>query len=79
LQDRISLLRRGDILVHRTSLTLPLFIEVPVPSQESDFASFYKFIEVPVPSQESDFASFYKFSIGYWKCFQWFFWGFFSI
>ena len=27
---------RGKVLVHRTSLTPPLFIEVPVPSQESE-------------------------------------------
>jgi hypothetical protein len=45
---------RGDAWAHKTSLTLPLFTEVPVPSQKSerscicvledmDFASFYNF------------------------------------
>ena len=27
---------RGEVWVHKTSLTPPLFIEVPVPSQESE-------------------------------------------
>ena len=29
---------RGDAWAHKTSLTLPLFIEVPVPSQESEWS-----------------------------------------
>ena len=35
LQDQIISLR-DQIWAHRTSLTPPLFIEVPVPSQESE-------------------------------------------
>ena len=27
---------RGEVWAHKTSLTLPLFIEMPVPSQESE-------------------------------------------
>jgi len=35
LHDRI-ISQRGEFWSHKTSLTLPLFIEVPVPSQESE-------------------------------------------
>ena len=32
-------LLRGKVWRHNTSLTLPLFIEVPVPSEESNVSS----------------------------------------
>ena len=48
LHDRITSLRE-DIQTHKTS-----FIEVPVPSQESERLCITSFIEVPVPSQESE-------------------------
>jgi hypothetical protein len=35
LHDRIISLK-GELWAHKTSLTLPLFIEVPVPGQESE-------------------------------------------
>jgi vacuolar-type H+-ATPase subunit F/Vma7 len=35
LHDHIISLR-GEIRAHKTSLTLPIFIDVPVPSQESE-------------------------------------------
>jgi hypothetical protein len=38
------------VVTNSTSLTPPLFIEVPVPSQESEQSC----IEVPVPSKESE-------------------------
>ena len=34
LHDRINLLR-GEVWAHKTSLTLPFFIEISIPSQES--------------------------------------------
>ena len=43
-------MRFRQYVVYTTSLTPPLFIEVPVPSQESEQSC----IEVPVPSKESE-------------------------
>jgi hypothetical protein len=50
LHDRLISIR-GEVWVHKSSLTLPLFIEMPVPSQESgrrvrgiDLVSFYAFL-----------------------------------
>jgi hypothetical protein len=40
------------ICAHKSSLTPPLFIEVPVPSQEIEWSC----IEVPVPSQEIEWS-----------------------
>jgi hypothetical protein len=36
LHDLIILLRGGRVSVHKTSLIPPLFIEMPVPNQESE-------------------------------------------
>jgi len=44
-------------LAHKTSLTLPLFIEVPVPSQESERSCMY------ICARGMDFATFYNFYI----------------
>ena len=40
------------ICTHKSSLTPPLFIEVPVPSQEIEWSC----IEVPVPNQEIEWS-----------------------
>jgi len=55
-------------LVHKTSLTPPLFIEVPVLSQEVGGPVF-------VSARGIDFASFYDLAIGFWNCSDkvWFF------
>jgi hypothetical protein len=47
--------------VNKASLTLPLFTEVPVPSQESEHSCVCVLVGI-------DFASFYDFSIGFWNC-----------
>ena len=47
--------------VNKASLTLPLFTEVPVPSQESEQSCACVLVGI-------DFASFYDFSIGFWNC-----------
>ena len=47
--------------VNKASLTLPLFTEVPVPSQESEQSCVCVLVGI-------DFASFYDFSIGFWNC-----------
>jgi hypothetical protein len=52
---------RGEVWVHKTSLTLPLLIEVSVPSQESERT--YTWVLV-----ESILTSFYDFSIVCWNC-----------
>jgi hypothetical protein len=54
LYDRIISLRR-EVGAHKTSLNSPLFIEVPVPSQESE-RSYICVIDI-------DFASFYEFDV----------------
>ena len=38
-----------------------IFIEVAVPSQETEWSCIYVFLRI-------EFASFYDFSIGFWKC-----------
>ena len=53
---------RGDVCVHKTSLTLPLSTEVPVPSEESD-RSCISLLRVHIY-----FTSFYDFSIWFWNC-----------
>jgi hypothetical protein len=45
---------------HKTSLTPPLFIEVPVPCQESERSC--------ICVRGIEFATFYDFSVGIWKC-----------
>jgi outer membrane lipopolysaccharide assembly protein LptE/RlpB len=41
LHDRINL-PRGEVWAHKTSLTLPFFIEISIPSQESHIFLCYK-------------------------------------
>ena len=54
---KLFALRRHD-LGSKTSLTSPLFIEVPVPSQESDWSSV----------KDINFVSFYECSIVFRDC-----------
>ena len=51
---------KGEGWVHKTSLTPPLFIEVPVKSQKSELSC--------ICVRGIDFVSFYNFSIGLWPC-----------
>ena len=55
---------RGHIYTrfsHKTSLTSPLFIEVPVPSQESGWSCMCVLEVIGI-------VPFYVFSIGFWNC-----------
>jgi len=45
-----------------TSLTPPLFIEVPVPRQETEWSC--------ICVSDIDFSSFYDFDILFWNCFD---------
>jgi hypothetical protein len=47
-------------VAHETSLIPPIFIEVPVPSQECERLCIFV--------RGNDFASFYDFCIGKWNC-----------
>ena len=47
----------GLVWIHKANLIPPLFIEVPVPSQESERSCFC-----------IDLVSFYDFSIEFWNC-----------
>jgi hypothetical protein len=59
LHDRFILLRGGGgVWFHKTSLAPPRFIEVPVPSEESERV------------RSVDFAYFYDLSIIFWSCFD---------
>ena len=49
-----------EVWVHKTSLTMPPFIEVPVPSHEREWLC--------ISAKVIEFVSFYHFSIGCWKC-----------
>jgi len=58
--DRIISLR-GEVWTHKTSLTPPLYIEVPVPTEECEWSCICML-------GLSNFASIYDLSIGYWNC-----------
>ena len=78
LHDSIILLR-GEVWTHKTSLSSPLFIGVPVPRKGSEWSCICVLMV--------SFASFYVASIGIWKCSDsvvffrgnvptvWYFWG----
>ena len=59
LHDSIILLR-GEVWTHKTSLSSPLFIGVPVPRKGSEWSCICVLMV--------SFASFYVVSIGIWKC-----------
>ena len=61
LHDHIISLR-VEFWTHQVNLFLPLFIEVPVPSQESEWSC------ICVLGVLIDCASFYDFDIWFWNC-----------
>ena len=60
MQYFVKLMGGGGWGVYKTSLTPPLFIEVPVKSQKSELSC--------ICVRGIDFVSFYDFSIGLWPC-----------
>jgi hypothetical protein len=76
------MLLRGEVWTHKTSLSSPLFIGVPVPRKGSEWSCICVLMV--------SFTSFYDVSIGIWKCSDsvvffggnvptvWYFWGKFS-
>ena len=49
-----------EVWAHKTILTMPPVIEVPVPSHESEWLC--------ISAKVNELVSFYHFSIGCWKC-----------
>lgn len=58
--DRI-IAQTGEAWGHKTRLTPPLVIEVPLPCQQSERSCIFGF-------GGTEFASFYRFTIRFWKC-----------